>query len=174
MFWKVIATFALKQCIKLSFVSRLSRDTRGRRRIIAFLFLYPRRDMYMKFPLHFMTFCFLKSYCYFCPKAMYQVILRPRLSRDTRGRRRIIAFLFLYPRRDVHEVSVSLYNFLCFEKLLLSLQRERCGFSHVGVFKKTCRLWNLQCRFFIFPHLLPLLLFFLSAAGVWACTLHHT
>ena len=89
--------------------------------------------MYMKFLFHFITFCVLKSYCYFCPKAMYQVILRPRLSRDTRGRRRIIAFLFLYPRRDVHEVSVARYNLLCFEKLLLSLQRERCGFSHVGV-----------------------------------------
>ena len=86
MFWKVIATFALKQCIKLSFVSRL--------------------------------------------------------SRDTRGRRRIIAFLFLYPRRDVHEVSVALYDSLCFEKLLLSLQRERCGFSHVGV------LFFLPCFLF--------------------------
>ena len=73
---------------------------------------------------------------------MYQVILRPRLSRDTRGRRRIIAFLFLYPRRDVHEVSVLLYNFLCFEKLLLSLQRERCGFLHVGV------LFFLPCFLF--------------------------
>ena len=98
MFWKVIATFALKQCIKLSFVSRL--------------------------------------------------------SRDTRGRRRIIAFLFLYPRRDVHEVSVALYDFLCFEKLLLSLQRERCGFSHVGVlfflpcflfFSSSCMLLVVNC-----------------------------
>lgn len=65
MFWKVIATFALKQCIKLSFVSCLSRDTRGRRRIIAFLF-YILVGMYMKFLFHFITFCVLKSYCSLC------------------------------------------------------------------------------------------------------------
>lgn len=73
---------------------------------------------------------------------MYQVILRlVFIARHTR-KATDHCFSFLYPRRDVHEVSVALYDSLCFEKLLLSLQRERCGFSHVGV------LFFLPCFLF--------------------------
>ena len=52
---------------------------------------------------------------------MYQVILRlVFIARHTR-KATDHCFSFLYPRRDVHEVSVALYDFLCFEKLLLLL-----------------------------------------------------
>ena len=65
MFWKVIATFALKQCIKLSFV-RVYRETHEEGDGSLLFFFYILVGMYMKFPLHFMTFCVLKSYCSLC------------------------------------------------------------------------------------------------------------
>ena len=89
--------------------------------------------MYMKFLFHFITFCVLKSYCYFCPKAMYQVILRPRLSRDTRGRRRIIAFLFYIL---VGMYMKFLFHFItfCVLKSYCSLCRESDADFHMSVF----------------------------------------
>ena len=103
MFWKVIATFALKQCIKLSFVSCLSRDTRGRRRIIAFLFY----------------------------------IL----------------------------VGICTWSFRCTLWLFVF-------WKVIALFAEgTMRIFT--CRCFILPPLLPLLLFFLYAADIWACTLNR-
>ena len=114
--------------LRLAFIARHTRKATDH--CFSFYILV---GMYMKFLFHFITFCVLKSYCYFCPKAMYQVILRPRLSRDTRGRRRIIAFLFYIL---VGMYMKFLFHFItfCVLKSYCSLCRENDADFHMSVF----------------------------------------
>ena len=114
--------------LRLAFIARHTRKATDH--CFSFYILV---GMYMKFLFHFITFCVLKSYCYFCPKAMYQVILRPRLSRDTRGRRRIIAFLFYIL---VGKYMKFLFHFItfCVLKSYCSLCRESDADFHMSVF----------------------------------------
>ena len=114
--------------LRLAFIARHTRKATDH--CFSFYILV---GMYMKFLFHFITFCVLKSYCYFCPKAMYQVILRPRLSRDTRGRRRIIAFLFYIL---VGMYMKFLFHFItfCVLKSYCSLCRESDADFHMSVF----------------------------------------
>ena len=67
--------------LRLVFIARHTRKATDH----CFSFFYILVGMYMKFLFYFITFCVLKSYCYFCPKAMYQVILRLAfIARHTR------------------------------------------------------------------------------------------